>query len=454
MGSSDWGYKKNGDAKMNFKKHNKFIIAAILIVIIAGGSFLCIKFFMERKDAVLTVGIVSGSWNTPSENTYKILNDDILKFEKSHPGVKIKYTSGILKEDFSEWISQKILLGKEPDVFMILPDDFNVFSSTRALKNLDKLIKNDKDFNSSKYYKAAYESGKYDKSQFALPYESVPTLMFVNKTLLYKEGIPVPNNNWTWDDFYKICEKVTKDTDKDGVIDQFGCYDYTWKDAVYSNGIKLFNGSGTESYFGDARVEQAVNFVEKLNSLNNGYQVTSQIFDMGKVAFRPLSFSEYRTYKPYPWSIKKYSNFEWDCIKLPSGPNGKSVSQLSTLLMGISSRTMHEKLSWEFLKSLTYNEETQKNVFKYSEGISPIKSVIESPKNIEEINKSMPSGSSLNMKILDNIMDSSVVTPKFKKYNSVMLKADNDINNVINGKENLDTALLILQREINNMLTN
>lgn len=429
-------------------------MAAIFVTIIAESFFVYIRFFKPKKDVVLTVGIFSGAWNTPSENTYKILDDAISKFEKSHPGVKVEYSSGILKEDFSEWISQEILLGKEPDVFMVLPDDFNAFSSTGALKNLDRLIKNDKNFNSSKYYKAAYEAGQYNKSQFALPYESVPTLMFVNKTLLDKEGISVPNNNWTWNDFYKICEKVTKDTDKDGVIDQFGVYDYTWQDAVYSNGIKLFNDAGTESNFGDQRLEQAVNFVKKLNSLNNGYQVTSQIFDNGKVAFRPLSFSEYRTYKPYPWSIKKYSNFEWDCIKLPSGPNGKNVSQLSTLLMGISSRTKHESLSWEFLKELTYYEETQRNVFKYSQGVSPIKCVIESQKNIAEINKSMPSESTLSMKILDNIMESATGTPKFNKYNSVMIKADNDINNIINGKENLDTALLILQREINNMLTN
>lgn len=438
---------------MNLKRHKKSIVAFILIIIIAG-IFSYIKILKARENVVLTIGIFCGSWNTPSENTYKILDDAILKFEKSHPRVKIEYSNGILKDDFSEWISEKILLGKEPDVFMVLPDDFNVLSSTGALKNLDKLIKNDKDFNSSKYYKSAYEAGKYNNSQFALPYESVPTLMMVNKTLLNKDGIPVPNNNWTWNDFYNICKKVTKDTDKDRVIDQFGFYDYTWQDAVYSNGIKLFNTAGTDSYFGDERVEQAVNFVKKLNAVNNGYQVTSQVFDNGKVAFRPLSFSEYRTYKPYPWSIKKYSNFEWDCIELPSGPNGKNVSQLSTLLMGISSRTKHEKLSWEFLKLLTYDEKTQEDVFKYSDGVSPIKSVIESPKNIEEINKSMPSESSLNMKILDNVMKSAAVTPKFKKYNSVMVKADNDMNNIINGKEDLDTSLLILQREINNMLIN
>jgi multiple sugar transport system substrate-binding protein len=51
-------------------------------------------------------------------------------------------------------------------------------------------------------------------------------------------------------------------------------------------------------------------------------------------------------------------------------------------------------------------------------------------------------------------MESAAATPKFKKYESVMIKADSEINKIINGEENLDTALLILQREINNILIN
>ena len=65
--------------------------------------------------------------------------------------------------------------------------------------------------------------------------------MFVNKTLLQKEGIKVPDNDWTWDDFYGICKAIVKDSDGDGQMDQFGCYDYTWLQAVYSNGITPFN---------------------------------------------------------------------------------------------------------------------------------------------------------------------------------------------------------------------
>lgn len=57
----------------------------------------------------------------------------------------------------------------------------------------------------------------------------------------------MPGNHWTWDDFYKICQKVTKDTDGDGRLDQFGVYNYKWNDATLSNGGTLFNQSGTNA---------------------------------------------------------------------------------------------------------------------------------------------------------------------------------------------------------------
>ena len=51
-------------------------------------------------------------------------------------------------------------------------------------------------------------------------------MMFVNKTLLTQEGIEVPEEDWTWNDLYRICQKVTKDSNGDGIIDQFGIYNY------------------------------------------------------------------------------------------------------------------------------------------------------------------------------------------------------------------------------------
>ena len=78
-----------------------------------------------------------------------------------------------------------------------------------------------------------------------------------------------------------------------------------------------------------------------LNKLTAETAPSARDFDEGKVAFRPFLFSDYRTYQPYPWRIKRYSDFLWDCIPMPHGPAGGNSSELSTVLAGISSRSAH-----------------------------------------------------------------------------------------------------------------
>ena len=266
-----------------------------------------------QRETVLEFGMFTGSnWNVASANSFISFDKAIARFEKEHPGVKIHYYSGISKDDYSEWFSRKLLAGKEPDVFMILGTDFNQFSSMGVMKNLDELMEQDSDFEKENYYSSAFRTGQYGEMQYALPYETVPTLMFVNKTLLAKEGIAMPNPDWNWDAMYNICRKVTRDTDGDGALDQFGCYNYGWMDAVYSDDGEIFEKDGKESHFTEDKVVEAIQFVRRLNELYQGQKVTQEDFNAGNVVFMPLTFAEYRTYKTYPYKIKRYTNFQWD----------------------------------------------------------------------------------------------------------------------------------------------
>ena len=53
---------------------------------------------------------------------------------------------------------------------------------------------------------------------------------------------------------------------------------------------------------------------------------------------------------------------------MPSGTSagGGNYSRLSTLMLGISQRTKHSRLSWELLKTIACTEEMQTMV--YTEG--------------------------------------------------------------------------------------
>lgn len=276
--------------------------------------------------------------------------------------------------------------------------------------------------------------------------------MLVNETLLKKNNISLPDNRWTWNDFYNICKKITKDTNDDGKTDQFGVYDYSWIDAIYSNGGGIFNGSGTSCNITNPSVEDAILFARNIYQLSGRQSPTSEDFDKGNIAFRPVTFSEFRTYKPYPWRINKYFDFEWDCIPLPEGPDGKNLSETETMLMGINARSEHGGLAWNFLKKLTYDEEVQQKIFQYSKGISPLKKVTDSEKTEEILKNSIGDDTTVQVSMLNQIMESAARKEKFQQYDTVIDYMDGEILRLFQEEGDFDMNLLHLKKKIDRML--
>ena len=417
-----------------------WIAAALSMVAVCAVSAL-----LRPRETVIRIGVYAGSyWETPNGDSYQILDDAIRRFERSHERVRVEYVSGITPDSYSEWLAERILKGTEPDLYFVLPEDFNLLVTCGALARLDALMESDDDFDPSLYYQPSLRSGTFDGKQYALPHESVPTIMFVNRTLLERNGIPMPDNEWTWNDFYDICRRVTNVEAR-----QFGAYDYTWLHALYSNGAALFSKNGTACYLSDEKIRSAIQFVKSLRDLNGGYQVTARDFDLGNVAFRPFLFSEYRAYQPYPWRVKKYSSFQWDCVPMPAGPHGENVSELHTMLLGISSRTRQQALAWEFCKLLSLDQEIQKKLYAYSRGISPLRAVAEDPEIAAQFRADIPTSDGFGWEAIGKIMSTAVSAPRFDGYEQALMMAESAVADEMAAESANGNGLTAAQREIN-----
>lgn len=446
--------KKGHSVEREKRKNRTVILLGIVlllaVLIIMSDAYKKVPF---RGDTVLTIGVFSDSyWEVQNGYSYQILEDAIALFEEAHPGVKVKYVSGILKENYPEWLAEQILLGEAPDLFLIFGENFYDLAEIGALKDLSGLMENDVDFEAERYYFSALNCGRYGDRQYALPYECAPKLMFVNKTILTEEGIALPQENWTWDDFYEICEAVTKDTDGNGTLDRFGVVGYTWSDAFDSNGVQLFDTGGTECCLTGEDVREAILFMEKLEGLYDGYHVGSRDFDLGNVAFQPMLFSEYRAYKSYPLSIKKYSGFEWECIPMPSGMRGANVSKLDTLLLAMNADTAQTEYAWEFMKLLSGDEQIQSEIFTYSEGVSVLKAVTESDETLQLLIENSGDHSGLNLSVLSSAVENAVVTAGFRDREAAMAEVDKAVRDIMGGSANISMEQIIWNREINNFL--
>lgn len=438
-------------------KNKRYTIAGTVCALLLLAAWLVYSDGYKTLQAfchkTITIGVFSDSyWEVQNGYSYVILENAIDAFQKQNPDVQVEYVSGILKEDYSEWLSEQLLSDQAPDIFFVLPEDFNDFAELGALKDLTQLIERDKDFDSSRFFSSAYAYGQYNGIQYSLPYECAPKLMFVNRTILDRENIALPSKEWTWDKFYQICETVTRDTEGDGVVNQFGVVNYTWEEAFDANGVELFNQKGTECFFSDSKVEEALVFIEKLQRLSDGHHVTTKDFDLGNVAFQPMSFSEYRAYKPYPLSIKKYSGFEWECIPMPAGPNGDNISTLDTLLVAMNQNTRNAQYAWDFMKILTCDAQIQREIFDYSEGVSVLREVTESEDTLKSLMESSGEGNSLNLQILSDAVENAVITVRFRNYAGAAAEVDKAVNAIIEGNSNIRMEQIIWNRTINKYL--
>lgn len=453
-GQLEGNLSKTMEGTQKSKTRNRIWILLAGVLFVAAMLLLSgrMPWFLTKKDKVLTIGVFSDSyWEVQNGYSYQILEDAIAKYEKQNPGIRVEYVSGVMKEDYMEWLSEQILQGTAPDIFFLPEENVCEFAQAGVLKKLNHMIEKDTGFSTEQYYTSALQSGVYAADLYALPYECAPRLMFVNKSILDAEHISMPDNDWSFQDLYNICKKVTKDTDGNGVLDQFGITGYTFEDAFYGNDVTLFNQSGTECYFTGDKVEHAIAFLEKLEDTSQGHTVSEKDFDQGKVAFMPMLFSEYRAYKPYPLSVKKYSSFEWECLSMPAGPDGSNVSRLDTLLIAMNRKSKNKQAAFEFMKLLTADEEIQSEIFAYSEGVSVLKKVTESEQTLARLLEDS-GNSGFHLDTLSSAVENAVVYPGFDGYDEMIKEVGTAVSDILADDENIGTGQIIWNRKLNALL--
>lgn len=423
---------------MNKMKKSKLRwLIGILVVFLAIGGYY---WNVQQSKKVLTIGIYTGnSWGVPEAKGYHLIDYAIKQFKKTHPGVTVKYEGGIRSSSYQSWLSDKLVQGKEPDVFIIPSESFNVLASTGTLKKLDDLA-DTSGYAMNKLYSGSIKAGQYNGHQYAMPYEQNPMVMVVNQSLLAKLGIKNPKFNITPSQFEKICRQVATKKGYYGVTNQ-----YTWKDAVNSYDANIF-GKKDQIDLTSTKARKAFSLMGEIQQLNGDANVTSALFDSGKVAFAPMTLAQYRTYTTYPYNVTRSFKFKWNVIRMPS-INSKSGTSSETSMFAISSHTHNLSAAWDFLTVLI-SKKVQKELVKHSAGAPVLRSTVLSQFTQRQLDQEASNPTALTTKKLNKILRSTMVEPKFKRYARVMNDADYQLTRAISAGD-IDTELFNIQASIN-----
>jgi len=142
----------------------------------------------------------------------------------ANPGIGVvERGAGTFPTGYRERILASLAAGSPPDVFRLDQDDVPALAGRGVALDLapylDRVGADLDCFNPTAL--GIFTRGD---AVLALPTGYTPIVVAYNKDLFDRAGIAYPGDAWTWDDFKRIAHRLTRDTDGDGRIDQWGAY--------------------------------------------------------------------------------------------------------------------------------------------------------------------------------------------------------------------------------------
>lgn len=295
-------------------------------------------------------------------------NNLIPEFNKLYPNVHVTF-DGV---PYTELLAKMMLdaTNPEPEYDVLLTDDPWVpqLAEIGALLDLkgEKIAAlTDKDYDWADFNAAPLAAGEWKGVQYAVPVRSNMLLMFYNRALYKKAGVPEPTPDLTWDQFFDHAGKLVQDTNGDGKPDAWAIDTYfvrepltptIWQSILNANGGQLLDDNGAPAFANDVGAKSLEIHKKMLDfappgALGHGFSESLQAFRQGMVANMITWGSVYKS-----TAVDKASTtLTTEDVGVQVLPKG-SVSagtHRGIWTAGISSKSKHVEASWAFLQWLT-----------------------------------------------------------------------------------------------------
>ena len=161
--------------------------------------------------------------------------------------------------------------------------------------------------------------------------------IFWNKRILQENGYDPDviydlqkEGKWTWAKFEEMCANLTKDTNNDGVIDQYAMAsfntEFTWA-ALHANGGSIVEQDSNGKYYLNLESDKSMEALNWVKSMFVNYQLPQAEgaqWDYFKTAFTngEVAFYVNHEYDAQPNGLLANMKDDWGMACFPVGPNG------------------------------------------------------------------------------------------------------------------------------------
>lgn len=205
----------------------------------------------KGSDDQVTIKITWWGGDARHEATQKVLD----LYTESHPNVKFEAIPAGW-DGYFEKLSTQAASGSMPDIIQMDYLYISTYAKNNSLADLSEYVDSGV-IDTSTIDKNIMKTGDSNGKTVGIPLSTTALAVTYNPTVIEQAGAEVPSDDWTWDDYITLNEKVAKSTGKPsalaataGIFGDVNIFNY-W---VRSQGESLFNEDGTALGYDDDKI--------------------------------------------------------------------------------------------------------------------------------------------------------------------------------------------------------
>lgn len=284
----------------------------------------------------------------------------IQEFEEQNPDIAIRREYVPDGQDYVRKMLLNFIARAEPDIMLLDASSAAVFVDNGVLLDLRPLMEADPDFDIEDFWPNAVDIARRGEAIYAVPKDFTPMVLYYNKRLFDRAGVPYPQDGWTFDDFLRTAQALT-----DQSQGQYGFKFDNWMPGwimwLWNNGGDVLSPDGTRAvgYLDSDQNVETVTFLRDMilkhrvaPSLSRMAALGVDLFRNGKAA---MEISGHWRLIDYQTPLNVDGAVTIDDVGVVSLPTniGQSVTVMYEAGFAIGRNCPNPEKAWRFVKYMT-----------------------------------------------------------------------------------------------------
>ncbi len=368
----------------------KFTAKTLIVITLVSILFLGVATYSSAF-APEKITITYSDWQLAQDIWGRILRESFAEFEAEHPNIEIEDQPVALGQ-MQARLSTAIKGGRGPDVMAINVLAMQRFINEGWVQSLEPFIEEEEDYLDD-FYDITLKPTSSKGNVYGIPMNVTAMVLVFNSKLWSEAGLSPLDPPENFEEFKEYAKKLTKDTDGDGRIDQWGAGSpFAGKAGFQLRFTPVFRGFGASILTDDwkhsaldtSEAKEAFKYLVDLYKA--GYQPPGTIQNDCNDVRRLLAHKKVTSIIGTMWTIPEVSGMNPDLhgwrvlemapIPVKKGLDIKKHTVLYEKALFMNPNTEHQGAAWELIKFLN-DEKRMQRWFNFQNMPSGRKSVNE-----------------------------------------------------------------------------